>query len=263
MKNKTVLTALIIFVFSCLTVAGTVSKKYEKTLDLPSDGTVRIKNVNGEIYVESWGKDKVEIFADIEVKASHSRDAEEFMDKVRIEIDRTADEIYIRPDYPKLKDNGILDSIFGNKKPSVRVNFSIKVPEKARVALNSMNGSVQAENIGGHADLVTVNGKIVAKNMRNTIEAKTTNGGINVELDDVQLTDDMSFHTVNGSINLYVPQNISADIDISTTNGGVHTDFPLTVEGKWGPKSIRGSVNGGGNQIKLKTVNGSVSLYER
>ena len=263
MKNKSLFLTLILFVFTGVTFAGTITKKFEKTVDVPSDITVKIKNVNGEIFVKSWGREKVEIFADIEVKASHSRDAERFMDKVRINIDRKADEIYIRPDYPKVNGQGVLDSILGNKKPSVRVDFSIKVPEKAQVDLNSVNGSVQVVNIGGRANLATVNGKVVAKRMHNSVEANTTNGGINVEFDDMQLKDNMFFHTVNGSINLYVPQNISADIDISTANGGVHTDFPLTVKGKWGPKSIKGTINGGGNQIKLKTVNGSVSLHER
>ncbi len=263
MKNKPLFISLMIIVFSCVTFAGTITKKFEKTVDMPSDGMVKIKNVNGKIFVESWEKDKVDIFADIEVKASHSRDAERFMDKVSIKIDRNADEIYIRPDHPKVNGHGFFDSIFDHKQPTVRVDFSIKVPENAKVDLNSVNGSVEVVNIGGRAELSTVNGKVVAKQMHNTVEAKTTNGGINVEFDDARLTDNMFFHTVNGSIKLYVPQNISADVDISTVNGGVHTDFPLTVKGKWGPKSIKGTINGGGKCINLETVNGSVSLYER
>ncbi|MBN2414081.1 DUF4097 family beta strand repeat protein [candidate division KSB1 bacterium] len=263
MRNNSIVVTLIVIVFSCVTFAGTITKKFEKTLQLHANGKVKIKNVNGEIFVESWDSEKVEIFADIEVKAANSRDAERFLDKVNIKIDRNADEIYIRPDYPNEDEKGFLDSIFGHKKPSVRVDFSIKVPEDAKIDLNSVNGSVQVVNIGGPAELSTVNGKVVAKQMRSTVEAKTTNGGINVEFDDLQFTDNMFFHTVNGSINLYVPRNISADVDISTVNGGLHTDFPLTVQGKWGPKSIKGTLNGGGKCINLKTVNGSVSLFER
>ncbi len=262
MKNKSIFVTLIVIFFSYVTFAGTVTKKFEKTLQLNANAKVKIKNVNGEIFVESWGGEKIEIFAEIKVNASRSRDAESFMDKVKIKIDHNADKVFVQPDYPKDDEDGFFDSIFGHKRPSVRVDFSIKVPEDARLDLDSVNGSLQVVNIGGPAVLSTVNGKVIAKQMRNSVDAKTTNGGINVEFDDVHLTDNMYFHTVNGSINLYVPRNISADVDISTLNGAVHTDFPLTLHGIWSPKSIKGAINDGGKCINLKTVNGRVSLFE-
>jgi len=262
MNEKLFFLTLILIFFIGITFGGTISKQFEETLDITNEANVKVKNVNGKIYVESWEQDKIEIFADIEVKASHARDAEEFLDKVEIKITHEPDEIYIHPDHPKANGNSFFDSIFGHKKPSIRVDFSIKVPEKAKVNLNSMNGSVQVVNIGGRAVLSTVNGKVDAKQMHDFVEANTTNGGISVEFDDLMLNDNMSFHTVNGSIKLYIPKNISADVNISTVNGGAHTDFPLTFQGKWGPKSIKGKINGGGPRINLETINGSVSLYE-
>jgi hypothetical protein len=43
-------------------------------------------------------------------------------------------------------------------------------------------------------------------------------------------------------------------------NGSITTDFPLTVQGKWGPRKAHGTIGGGGRELSLETVNGSVEL---
>ncbi len=65
------------------------------------------------------------------------------------------------------------------------------------------------------------------------------------------------------SIRLYLPSGIESDIEASTVNGRIKTDFPVKVRGKLGRKRIRGTINGGGGLIDLHTVNGSISIYER
>ena len=41
----------------------------------------------------------------------------------------------------------------------------------------------------------------------------------------------MSFQSTSGDIDLFVPSDIGADVDIRTTSGRISTDVAITVEG--------------------------------
>jgi DUF4097 and DUF4098 domain-containing protein YvlB len=43
-------------------------------------------------------------------------------------------------------------------------------------------------------------------------------------------------------------------------NGGIETDFPLTVKGKWVGRRLDGTIGAGGRRLELETVNGSITL---
>ena len=52
----------------------------------------------------------------------------------------------------------------------------------------------------------------------------------------------------------------SLTLELKTVNGGISTDFPLTVEGKFSNRRVRGSIGKGGQLIRLSTINGSIHL---
>ncbi len=65
---------------------------------------------------------------------------------------------------------------------------------------------------------------------------------------------------MNGSIALSLPADASTDVQATTVNGSITTDFPLTVTGKISPRRLTGTIGGGGRSMDLETVNGSVTL---
>jgi len=258
----------ITIVLGLLIVVGTafsrtVTKEFDKTVDLAANGAVNVKNVNGKICVESWDKDKVHINAVIEVKSSSSQRAEEFIEQVEIKVEKNGDELYIQPEHPKARGEDFFKMLLGSRNPSVQVDFTIKVPRNAQVDLNSVNGSIEILALKGLAKLQTVNGKITAQEMHSAVDAGTTNGGIQIEINESNISDDMRLHTVNGSISITMPKTTAADLSMSTVNGSIHTDFPLQLEGMWSNKNVDGKINGGGKKISLGTVNGSISIYEK
>jgi len=256
-----VTTAVAVFFVPIILVSGTITREYQKTFDFSGDN-VEVKTTNGKIFVESWRKRAVDVYAEIEVRAGSKEAAREFMDQVEIIVRDRGDQISIKVDQPQNTGGGFLDWIFGDGKPNVTVDFWIKVPEAMDIVANSVNGSIEVVDISGKATLHTTNGKIVAEDIVGPVEATTTNGSIFVEIETDELEDNVILKTVNGSIKLSVDSDVEADVDISTVNGSISTDFPLQVEGKWGPKSVRGEINGGGALIELETVNGSVSIRE-
>lgn len=261
-KKRTVLAVCMSLCCSAVLLGGTLTKEFRKVLDFRQDGTFSLKNVNGNIEVESWNRESVEIYAEIEVRAGNRRDAEEFLRRVEIVIEQDRDRIHVEADYPKVRGDDFFDWIFGNGKPRLSIKYWIRIPSRTDLILKSTNGRVEVTEVEGLAELATTNGNIHADRMVGAVEARTTNGGIKVEMDRLYDREGMLMRTTNGSIQLSLPRNIEADIEASTTNGGISTDFRLRVEGRFNSKRIRGRINGGGPLIELHTTNGGIRIYE-
>jgi hypothetical protein len=255
----------VVFGYAGLLMGSTISRDFEERLDFSAGGEVRVKNVNGVISVEPWDEDAVLVLAKIEVKARHREDAEAFMERVEIIVERRGDRLSVEPDYPHTGGgDGVWGWLFGGgRKPRVKVDFLIRVPTLTHLALKSVNGPVRVRDIEGRAELGTTNGRIEAEGMRGSVDAHTTNGSLLVELEAFDRDEEMSLRTTNGGIKVYLPEGVEADIEASTVNGSISTDFSLDVRGKFIGKRVNGRINGGGGLIDLHTVNGSIRIYER
>jgi len=263
MKNKLFRIGFLVVMLGSvgLLYGGKITKEFRKQYPFDPGGTVGVHNTNGNIYIESWDKDEVEIYAEIVVKAGNRKDAEEFMKRVVIEVDHDRDRLFVKPDYPKKHGGGFFDWLFG-RRPQVSVTFRIRVPSVTNTEIRSTNGRVEIDDVEGKSELQTTNGGIYADNVKGAMDAHTVNGSIKVYLSKVSSHDRMHFKTINGSIKLSLPDDVQADIEASTVNGGISTDFPLEVRGKFNRKRINGTINGGGVSIYLHTVNGGISIYE-
>ena len=85
---------------------------------------------------------------------------------------------------------------------------------------------------------------------------RTVNGGIEAS----GLKADAEAETVNGGIDVSMPEGLSADVRASTVNGDISTDFPLTVKGKIARRKLEGTIGSGGRLLEMKTVNGGIEL---
>jgi DUF4097 and DUF4098 domain-containing protein YvlB len=106
---------------------------------------------------------------------------------------------------------------------------------------------------------MTVNGSINVSTA-GLASAKTVNGSITATMGRADWSDALEFHTVNGAIELNLPAGLSTEVEAETLNGDIQTDFPLTVTGRFSKRHLTGTIGGGGRELRLKTVNGSVAI---
>jgi hypothetical protein len=144
----------------------------------------------------------------------------------------------------------------------VEVDFDVKVPAGVKFVGRSVNGSVDVESLSSDAEAYTVNGD-VRVTATGVVEANTVNGSIVATMGRGDWSDGLAFETVNGSVTLTMPQDLSADLEMETVNGSIESDFPITVTGKVNPQQLRGRVGQGGRDLDIKTVNGSIRLRRR
>jgi len=169
----------------------------------------------------------------------------------------------------------------GNDENHTNVKFTVRVPKSVKVGAHSVNGGVSVREVGAEVRANTVNGGVVVRNTSGPVRAGTVNGGVDVNtsagpvsaetvngnvdarMATLQGDEDMDFKTVNGSVSIYVPARFDARFQFETVHGGIDSDFPLTITGKWGPRHASGTIGSGGRDIHASSVNGSIELRKQ
>lgn len=237
--------------------AETQAQDFEWQGSVDRGDAVTIRGVNGSITASAASGSQVQ------VRATKEWDDDD-PDSVRIEVVEDSRGVLICAVYPSRRGRdpnrcGRGDdyemSVSNN---DVQVHFTVEVPAGVQLEARTVNGGIEARGIADEVEARTVNGAIAVE-ANGPVSAETVNGAIEARLGS-EPSEDLRFKTVNGGIRLVLPNGTDADVDIRTVNGSIDTDFPLTIRGRWGPKSASGEIGAGGPEIELSTVNGSIAL---
>ena len=159
------------------------------------------------------------------------------------------------------------------------VDLTITVPIHTSVSLHSVNdGNIVVSGVDGDLDVNNVNGEVDLKNIGGSVVAHALNGHVVATLNRIDPQKPMAFSSLNGDIDVTFPADLKANVSMRTDNGEVYSDFDIkvlpnapqqTVEdsrGKGGKykvkidKNVRGTINGGGQEIQFKNFNGNIYI---
>ena len=146
----------------------------------------------------------------------------------------------------------------------------IFLPKTQNVSVtNSWNGDIHIDGFSGEVEAnANLNGGLKMTNLSGPVTAYSLNQGIEVSFDKISQSAPIVIRTTNGEIDVTLPESTPADLELSSWNGDIYTNFDLQRPNKDGLKSIsgkniKGSVNGGGVNIKLKSTNGTIYLRKK
>src|SRR5215831_8345602 len=134
------------------------------------------------------------------------------------------------------------------------------------ITARDVSGDVEIYNLLGNADVGTVSGDVELRNVTGkTMRAKTTSGDVRFDgLIDAAGRYDFAAHS--GDIEMHVQRDASAQLTISTWNGGINSDFPITLRpgehnvGSGMGKRYTFEIGGGGARITAETFSGDVTI---
>lgn len=219
--------------------------------------TIEIKGVNGDVRAMAGPGPDVVVTADKQGRRSNP-------DSVNLVVVPSAGGVTICAVYPSSGrepnscepgDNGRLSS----KDNDVSVTFTVQIPAGVKFVGRTVNGGVSTDRLGGDADVATVNGevRVVAAGV---VRAQTVNGSVDVSMGKADWRGTISLGTVNGGIRVVLPAGVNAEVSGKTVNGSITSEFPLTIQGRFGPRSVHGTIGAGGRRLDLETVNGDITL---
>ena len=220
--------------------------------------TVEIKGVNGDIIAQRAAGGEIEVRA--EKRAGRSD-----VNAVRIEVVDHGEGVTLCAVYPSFRGrentcepgSGGRSNIQNN---DVRVTFYVSVPENVAFRGSTVNGDVEVHDLASDVGAKSVNGDIEISTT-GFAEASTVNGSIDAAMERYNIEAGLSFSTVNGSISLDLPDDVSADLDARWVNGRLEADLPFRLIGRASRHSAKGVLGEGGPELNLKTVNGSIHVF--
>jgi len=264
---------LLITSLFCLLSAASETIQFEE--NVKPGTTISVDSFNGNVEISSWDKDFVKI------TATKQASKKKYLKNADIEINNG--------DFLEIKAIPLI------KKSQVGVNFKIKIPKdnviqlvdtsngaiklnnikgdgrfdtsnsrieiensKGDFVLDTSNGAIKCSDISGRISAETSNGSIKFFNVSEIRSADTSNGSITAELN--QVHNDLQLSTSNGSITVYLSNDLDIKLYASTSNSSVKMDGVMMQVESQSRNKLRGSLGSGQHKVNLSTSNGGIKI---
>lgn len=238
-------------VIVALPAQADVTEVEEFNFELNAGGTLRVENVNGDITITA-GQGR-----NVHVIATRKANSQSYLDGIEIKVSADEDRISFRTEHPQSRNRW-----FGHGENSGSVTYEIIVPADTNLdSIDTVNGEIEIAGISGDVSVDTTNGDIHLTGLSGSLEADTVNGSIDATFERLGGSQRVVAETVNGRVQLRLPADASARVDIGTVNGRIDADdFGLEVERGFLGRDLDGEIGAGDARIKVSTVNGGVKI---
>jgi hypothetical protein len=284
---------LVSFIFAasgCL--AGEVADRVERTFAVKERPLLYVRNSDGKTTLKAKPGSEVRVIAIKEVmRASSSDEARRAAERVEIRIEQAGNRIEVEAKYPR-------GYSFLDHTPQVFVHFDVTAPAESDLDAHNSDGALDADGFSGTIKLSTSDGNLTAfrcsgsvnaqvsdgqmrlEALQGELEARTSDGSMNIDGTfkglDVKPSDGTvnitvrsgsavarawSINSSDGSISVRLPAGFDADLDISTSDGSIRVDHPVTMTGaKLSEHHLVGKLNKGGLPFRIHSSDGSVTV---
>lgn len=152
----------------------------------------------------------------------------------------------------------------------------IFLPKKMNVSIEEEGfENVEVSNITGEIELASLyGGEITIKGVTGPITANTQTSNINIEFASLSQQSPMTLFTMTGDIDVSVPANTKCNLAVDSSLGEFYSDLDIVISKPKEEKknkameyetgvSVKGTLNGGGVSVGLRTETGNVFLRKK
>ncbi len=286
--------SLVLLSSNASSVASAKEDTISKSFTVEPGGKLIVDADRGSIHVGTADQNKVEVVVKREVTQASEAEAARILKEHEVTLSQEGNEVRVVAKAIRMT----WRSWFG-RQPNLSVRYQITVPRKFEARLKSAAGSVEVADLQGSVEARSSAGALVFRKIAGpvdghtsagsvkatgcdgklklqtsagsidvtdyagtSVQADTSAGSISVDLNH-QPEGDCTFRTSAGSIRVKLPATTAANLDAKTSAGKITTDFPVTVQGEHGKSTLRGTINGGGPTLSLKTSAGSIQILKQ
>jgi len=140
--------------------------KRDATFEVSPDVKIETHAKYGDIHIESWDKNTVEVHVEISVKGKDTEDLEKMLDRVEVFIDGNKEKVSVLHNFDEVVDQW--NSMSNSRGSRVRIKFNdgekanledffiqytLTVPRSANLEIYDKYGNIYIGNISGNADI--------------------------------------------------------------------------------------------------------------
>ena len=281
--------AVLVTAGACVDIVGADLPRYverqEKQFTVDGKPAVSLSTFDGSIEIRAWDRSEVQVV--VEKRATDKESA----NTIEVQTEQNADHIVVDVKIPRSDGFG-----FHFHRSAKLI---VSMPAASDVLAKSGDGSIDVEGITGQVDLRSGDGSIHGRRLGGEIMAHTGDGSIKldgvkgslrVDTGDGSVTaagtftsvrarsgdgsiriaaeagsassGDWDITTGDGSVTVALPDGFNAEIDAHTGDGGIHMqDLSLSnMTGHVAKHTVRGRLGAGGNTVRVRTGDGSITL---
>jgi hypothetical protein len=198
--------------------------------------------------VQGW--DQAEVEATVAMRSAAPTDQ---LDDVKVAVEARDGAVSFHTLYPAGLDTPI------------RVDYRLRVPRQIRLdELSTLQGDIVVHDVDGTMEAHNLHGDIEGINVSGSVRAHALTGNIFVSLralPDPRLP--LQLATINGNVDLVMPAQANANLELSTVAGNIMADYPFQVSSVPGNSTRRAQVGAGGVRVELRTVRGNIRVGQR
>src|SRR2546423_1173809 len=205
-----------------------ITRDFQKTLTLPAGQSFHIENKFGEVRLHGESGRELRISATIRVQSDSRDQAQTFADKIRIDVEQTAQGIQVRTNYPEEIRNW-----FGRKNTSYSVDYDVAMPSDAPLFAKNSFGSINAAGVRGPSEFDNSHGSLTVRDIG---AARLNNSFGSIEL--TGAAGDTSINDNNGSVQV---SDVKGSLDVRNRFGSIvarNIQGPATITGGNGALTI-------------------------
>ncbi len=231
---------------------GTLERREILTHRLGEAGRMTVKSVTGVLRVRGIDGEEARVTVLYRIRATDQTAAERALDSGRVLVSRSEGELFVETPERRLSTG--LAWLFGGAR--VNADILVEVPRGTTLTVETMTGSIEAQDLGGQQRYKSISGEIRLWGLCGGIEAGTVSGGISL---DGAAPLRLRANTISGGIRARAPLFLA--LSLNTTSGG------MTVVGNFDPGTDHRveTISGGldvttqsGVTVELRTVSGSI-----
>lgn len=254
---------------------------------LETIGVFSVRNINGDLNVQGYEGDEILITGNKIISAQPGLKEDFDPSEFYLDTLKGRETLYVFVHQPNLEvyiedDKLHYDHRSSGKKKlydehySFEFNLVLKVPEALMSKFSTINkGTVVVEGMQKGVLASNVNGNIFLSRVNGAVSAHTVNGNIRIDYDQLPQAD-ADFHTVNGTIEVLAPKDLSAVVTFKSFQGDLYTDFD---DLNYLPKRVNRKKDGmtrysisqtapiqigeGGPEMHFQLLNGNAYLKQR
>lgn len=249
---------------------------FTRSFNLSSGGTLEVENYKGTIHVTGTNGNQVAVTVNKVFEGSDS-DRKWWMENTRVNFENEANRVRVAVEYPTT--NCTLWCDGGHSDYTASVELTVEVPRKINlniegykpdIKLASIDGDIRVKSYKAPIDIEDASGAIRISTYKESVRLHDVNirGELNLKMEKGEamieaknLGNDAEIETGKASVVLRIPKNAGVNIDYSgSRRSSLHSDLPITSDAGFRSSELRGTINGGGSHLRLRTDRGSFTI---
>lgn len=185
------------------------------------------------IKVEQWNKNEVSIKAEVYIDNGRGNEA------FSLVTDTSGSTLEVSSDFGNYFRDKWKNKNRYHEDSRTEITYIIYVPENFDLKIKSISGSVESDSFKGNLRTDLVSGNVTIKDYNGKLSLKTVSGDLDVTMK-------------------------KAEVNAKTLTGTIYSNLEIDMENKkrkgYGYNKIIGTVNSGGELVKMETVSGDIYL---